>query len=226
MDTTKKMYASLDEEIRNIKESGSGRSTPRGVSPMAKRTNDSGPSPESAKRRGRNNDLFTPPTLGNRYGDNSSEFNADAKPELMTVVTALQHPDGEYEGETIDGVANGKGVKRYSGKWTGQVYEGSWRNNRSHGQGSLTWPSGALYTGEWKNGKIEGKGTYFFADGARYEGDMINGKSHGFGKYVYVDGRTYEGHFENDKQNGFGTYRSKEGAVLYKGEYKDGKRVV
>ena len=237
LNSTKEMYASLDEEIRVIKETGSGRSTPRGISPSAKRTSGGSPSPESGKRRqstmgriqGRANELFTPPTLVGRYNDDSSvlsEFTADTKSESKTVVTVLEHPDGIYEGETVDGLACGKGIKKYSGKWTGQVYEGSWRNNRSHGHGSLTWPSGAVYTGDWINGKIEGKGTYFFADGAKYEGDMKDGKSHGVGKYVYVDGRTYEGQFENDKQHGFGTYRSKEGTVLYNGQYKYGKRVV
>lgn len=237
LNSTKEMYASLDEEIRVIKETGSGRSTPRGVSPSVKRISGGSPSPESGKRRqstlgriqGRANELFTPPTLVGRYSDDSSvlsEFTADTKSESKTVVTVLEHPDGTYEGETVDGLACGKGIKKYSGKWTGQVYEGSWRNNRSHGHGSLAWPSGAVYTGDWINGKIEGKGTYFFADGAKYEGDMKDGKSHGVGKYIYVDGRTYEGQFENDKQHGFGTYRSKEGTVIYKGEYRHGKRVV
>ena len=239
LDAAKKKYNSLDEEIRSIKEISSGRDTPKGMSPMAKRSSYSSPSTESASKRrqstlgrvqGRNNELFSPPTTGDGNNDEaynlSSEFAAEAKNKPQVIISMLQHPDGVYEGETIDGMANGTGIKKYTDKWAGQIYEGSWRNNRSHGQGSLKWPSGAVYKGEWRNGRIEGKGQYFFADGAIYDGEMKDGKSHGYGKYTYVDGRTYEGQFENDKQHGFGVYRSREGTVLYKGQYVNGKRTA
>ena len=234
LNMTKKMYEALDEEIRIIKETGSGRSTPRGVSPMAKRVNDT---PESsAKQRSkqdqaRSDNLFSPPTVEDREDTSPrphSQVPLTAAPKSVskTVIDTLIHPDGVYEGETISSVANGKGIKRYTGKWAGQVYEGSFRNNKSHGHGTFSWPSGAVYTGDWKNGKIEGKGTYFFADGATYEGDMKNGMSHGFGKYIYVDKRTYEGEFQNDKQHGVGTYKSQNGTILFQGEYRNGKRVI
>jgi hypothetical protein len=34
----------------------------------------------------------------------------------------------------------------------GAVYEGNWRLNRPHGQGTMTYPSGIVWRGEWRNG--------------------------------------------------------------------------
>ena len=35
-------------------------------------------------------------------------------------------------------------------------YEGKWRANRRHGQGTFTWPSGAVYVGEYKDDRRTG----------------------------------------------------------------------
>ena len=58
----------------------------------------------------------------------------------------LEHPDGTYEGEILNGAANGYGTKRYSGDWKGQIYEGKWKDNKSHGYGIFQWPSGSRFS--------------------------------------------------------------------------------
>jgi prepilin-type processing-associated H-X9-DG protein len=51
----------------------------------------------------------------------------------------------------------------------GYKYEGSWKNNKQHGNGIATYPDGIRYEGEWANGQKHGKGNITFADGYNYE---------------------------------------------------------
>ena len=81
----------------------------------------------------------------------------------------------------------------------GAVYEGEWKDGKSHGQGKCTYPDGAAYEGDWKDDKKHGQGKLTYPDGAAYEGDWKDGKKHGQGKYTYADGRRYEGEFQDDK---------------------------
>ena len=35
---------------------------------------------------------------------------------------------------------------------TGAVYNGQWKGNLRHGNGTMTWADGAVYEGEWDHG--------------------------------------------------------------------------
>jgi len=77
------------------------------------------------------------------------------------------------------------------------VYVGEIKNDKRHGQGKNTWPSGETYVGEWNNGeRKQGRDTY--ADGSVYVGEFKNGKAHGQGTYTYADGHIEAGEWEND----------------------------
>ena len=56
----------------------------------------------------------------------------------------------------------------------GLTYEGEWRNNQMHGQGTATLPNGDKYVGNFKDGKYHGQGTYTFANGKKRKGFFMN----------------------------------------------------
>ena len=56
----------------------------------------------------------------------------------------------------------------------GCTYDGAWRANRRHGQGTFKWPSGTTYTGEFRNDRRHGHGKIIYADGTKYTGEWRN----------------------------------------------------
>ena len=46
----------------------------------------------------------------------------------------------------------------------GRIYEGEWKDGKTHGQGKETHADGETYEGEWKDGVPHGQGKLTFAD--------------------------------------------------------------
>ena len=44
-------------------------------------------------------------------------------------------------------------VKEHTFHLMGKKYEGEWKDDKKHGQGTETYPNGSKYVGEFKNGK-------------------------------------------------------------------------
>ena len=76
------------------------------------------------------------------------------------------------------------------------VYVGEEKDDKRHGQGTLTFSDGSKYVGEWKDGKEHGHGTHTFPDGRKYVGEYKKGRKwnvitydkDGNIKYRIVDG--------------------------------------
>ena len=67
------------------------------------------------------------------------------------------------------------GTLRYA---NGDVYEGSFKEGKRHGQGALTFTDGDDYTGAWFDDMQQGRGKYTFSGGDRwYDGDHAGGVS-------------------------------------------------
>jgi len=58
-------------------------------------------------------------------------------------------------------------------------YVGEFKDGRSHGQGTLTFPNGGKYVGEFKDGGPHGQGTVTSADGEKYVGEWKYAELHG-----------------------------------------------
>ena len=56
----------------------------------------------------------------------------------------------------------------------GDTYEGEWKNNVRHGQGTFTFANGDKYVGNFKDGLGHGQGTYTWSDGRRETGFYMN----------------------------------------------------
>lgn len=104
---------------------------------------------------------------------------------------------------------------RYS---NGDSYQGTWRNNRPHGQGRYTTLRGDEYVGEFHNGRFQGQGTYRFSNGDVYTGQWQDGRMQGQGEMKYQNGNTYTGQWHQGMRQGKGelVYRS---GSFYKGNW-------
>ena len=56
-----------------------------------------------------------------------------------------------------------------------------------------------IYQGEWKNNLPHGQGTYIWNEGKRYIGDFLYGKKHGKGTFYLNNEIIYKGYFKYDK---------------------------
>jgi hypothetical protein len=123
----------------------------------------------------------------------------------------------KYVGDFKNGNRSGNGKMNYV---SGNIYNGSWVENRISGKGKFTFKNGAEYNGEFKNDTYEGNGEFKWANGDIYNGGWVSGKRSGYGKQILTNGNTYEGNFLSDKMNGRGIYKFASGHV-YTGEFKN-----
>ena len=109
---------------------------------------------------------------------------------------------------------------------SGNVYEGSFKNNKRHGQGTFYFNKGKWkgdkYIGQWKDNKYNGQGSYFWKDGRKYVGQWKNDDKHGQGTMSWPSGNKYMGQWKNDKQHGQGTKTYTSGKIE-KGIWENGK---
>ena len=126
----------------------------------------------------------------------------------------------KFNGEWKNNKPHNQGTATYP---DGRTYVGEWKNAKAHGQGTATHSDGRTYVGEFKNGKPNGQGTATDSDGRTYVGEWKNAKPNGQGTFTYPDGRTYVGEWKNALQNGQGTQTYPDGSA-YVGSFKDENR--
>jgi hypothetical protein len=106
-------------------------------------------------------------------------------------------------GEFKDNRRNGQGI------WTVKSfkYEGGWKNDNYHGQGTETYLKGLKYVGEFRDGYRCGQGTMTFPDGRKYEGEWYRNLFHGRGTLTAPDGKQQSGGWD------FGEYRGSNAVI-------------
>ncbi len=66
-----------------------------------------------------------------------------------------------WSGGCTGGRASGSGLRAWrSGDVPGTRYEGTMRDGKEDGRGTLTYPNGNHYDGEWRDGKPNGQGQF------------------------------------------------------------------
>ena len=100
---------------------------------------------------------------------------------------------------------NCKGRMSYS---SGDTYNGFFKNNKRHGQGTYHHKNGDKYSGNWKNSKKHGRGTYIWKSGIKYVGQWQNSNMHGQGVKTFKNGKIQRGIWKNDKFIGSKTEKS------------------
>jgi hypothetical protein len=110
-----------------------------------------------------------------------------------------------YEGNCVDGKAEGQGSARGSATYAGGFHQG-----RKHGHGVKTWPWGDRYEGDFVDDYKQGWGKYTWGTrtlfaGDRYEGGFAGDKRNGYGIYVWASGDSYAGPWKDDALAGRST---------------------
>lgn len=85
----------------------------------------------------------------------------------------------EYEGEWVQGIREGHGVRSYP---NGEAYEGDFTAGVRHGHGRYSFTNKDVYAGEWVDDRRTGHGTYFYANGDVFVGEhhsVIDGPCRG-----------------------------------------------
>ena len=76
----------------------------------------------------------------------------------------IDNYENKYDGEIINGQANGFGTKTYK---DGRIYKGFFKNNKREGKGELIRPDGTKFIGIYKNDVQEGEGMNITKDGRK-----------------------------------------------------------
>nr|WP_262895559.1 hypothetical protein [Galbibacter mesophilus] len=104
-------------------------------------------------------------------------------------------------------------------------YVGKVENHKANGFGIAILDTGSRYEGEWKDNMRHGEGSFYWIDGERYEGEYKNDERSGMGVYYWPNGDKYVGEWKEDVRDGQGTFYNAEGEVYAKGIWKDDKLV-
>uniref|UniRef100_A0A8C2ABS9 Alsin Rho guanine nucleotide exchange factor ALS2 a n=1 Tax=Cyprinus carpio TaxID=7962 RepID=A0A8C2ABS9_CYPCA len=143
--------------------------------------------------------------------------------DFMTPNTTLNKFE-RYQGHWKEGKIHGFGTFWYA---SGEVYEGSFRDNVCHGHGMLrsgklaSPSSSSVFVGQWVQGKRTGYGVCDdFSRGEKYMGMWLDDQRHGVGVVITQFGLYYEGNFCNNKMMGNGTLLCDDDTV-FEGEFSE-----
>ena len=160
------------------------------------------------------------------HSDRTTKWNGQCRSGVAegrgtySVSAGSEHSSYEGTGMLVTGKADGRWVEKEA-DGTRTRYEGEYRDDKKHGQGTYTWADGTRYEGEYRDDKKHGQGTYTWADGTRYEGEYRDDKKHGQGTHTWADGRRYQGEYRDGKPHGQGTYTLPDGR-RYQGQWHAG----
>ncbi|PRP77228.1 hypothetical protein PROFUN_15122 [Planoprotostelium fungivorum] len=129
-------------------------------------------------------------------------------------------PSGKkYEGEFLGGEFHGRGLLTYSNST--QMCQGTWRNNKLHGDGRRLYSDGSVYEGQFNDHKPHGLGSFEYSNGSNYTGSFIDGKRQGRGKMIENASLwIYDGSWSEDQRQGLGKYEEQNG-IHYQGSWVD-----
>jgi hypothetical protein len=105
----------------------------------------------------------------------------------------------------------------------GDVYYGSFVNNKKSGFGKIVFKDGSTYIGNFKEDQYSGEAIYTDVNGELFAGYFIQGKKDGIGYCKYSDGATFAGVYYDNKANGSGVSIDKENWMKLEGEFKNGE---
>lgn len=108
---------------------------------------------------------------------------------------AIQFEDGtEYEGEYENGYISGEGTIVY---FNGDIYKGELKKGKKAGKGTYYWEiTGDVFHGTWKDDKMNGEGVFTTASDETLKGTFIKNKPSGTCIYE-EDGEQYKTTWKN-----------------------------
>ena len=144
-----------------------------------------------------------------------SNYSKDEKDEIIKELGDFLVKRTDWRGSAIESKYVGSLLEKKTGKLTisGGAYEGETVGGEPNGKGVLDSKDGNRYTGEFMHGVPSGKGKLEMKTGAKYEGEFRHGQFQGWGVFQYADGGVYTGTFNKGKKNGLGVLKSGTGDI-------------
>jgi hypothetical protein len=130
--------------------------------------------------------------------------------------------EGRYEGEFRRNKQHGQGTFTFA---NGDRYVGEFREDRANGHGIFTFSAGHKYVGQFKDDNFDGQGLLTLANGIQYEGEFKDSRFNGLGRSTYANGYKYVGEHKDGKRNGRGVMYMANGAVSQSGLWANGDLV-
>lgn len=88
---------------------------------------------------------------------------------------------------------NGEGSYTY--KKTGDIYSGSWKDNKKHGLGRYEYAKDkSMLVGQWEEGQLV-SGSWELKGAGVYDGQFKLGRPFGAGKFSFASGLTQQGEY-------------------------------
>jgi len=100
-----------------------------------------------------------------------------------------EYEEATYEGNFKGGKREGHGVMTWA---DGSTYTGLWKNDKRI-NGEMKMQNGNIYRGTFSNDKINGHGKLLIPTGLIFEGEFIDGHCASVGKLLYANGDCYFG---------------------------------
>jgi hypothetical protein len=105
---------------------------------------------------------------------------------------------------------------------SGDIYEGTWINDRLEGQCRLLKANMTVLV-QFINGHMSSNATIQYKDGRVYTGNVVNLSPHGHGQLKWPNGKIFKGDFCDGVFDGAGRMNFPNGDV-YEGLWENGKR--
>jgi len=126
--------------------------------------------------------------------------------------SVIKEKNGDkYIGELKDGQKHGRGILIYANHEKFNKYEGFWKFNKKHSNGTMYYKDGTTYIGQWNNDMREGKGILYYSTGEKFKGYFKEDKKEGKGYFYSKNYNSiFLGYYKNDVKDGKGiTYYKK-----------------
>ena len=148
--------------------------------------------------------------------DTESELSLDQS-QFFHYVDNINHSvikeknGDKYIGELKDGQKHGRGILIYANHEKFNKYEGFWKFNKKHSNGTMYYKDGTTYIGQWNNDMREGKGILYYSTGEKFKGHFKEDKKEGKGYFYSKNYNSiFLGYYKNDVKDGKGiTYYKK-----------------
>ena len=129
----------------------------------------------------------------------------------INYITIKESNGDEYKGERVEKQKHGRGILTYANHEKFKSYDGFWKNNQKHGQGTMYYKDGSTYIGKWKNDMRDGEGILYYSTGEKFCGQFKEDKKEGRGYYFSKNYNSiFHGYYKNDVKDGKGiTYYKK-----------------
>ena len=119
--------------------------------------------------------------------------------------TTIEKNGDKYIGELKEKQKHGYGALFYSNHDKYKQYEGFWKHNQKHRNGTMLYKDGSIYKGQWKNDMRDGEGVMYYSTGEKYSGKFKEDKREGMGLYFSKNyNNVFYGHYKNDVKDGIG----------------------